>query len=169
MIVKLNEQETKEIAQKEWQDKGMQEHLIKNYDYYKTEDGLVFEVRKVSKLCIDTTIYYDDELPEDKIPTANYENFILENRRNCNRYEHYKEVVERNQTLYFCKNNNLVYIDYEYGLRDVIDIVREITKEEALEILDIFKKRREAYWTRLDRYYKRYGKHIHCRGYWVNR
>ena len=36
MIVKLNEQETKEIAQKEWQDEGMQEHLLKTYDYYKT-------------------------------------------------------------------------------------------------------------------------------------
>lgn len=163
MIVKLNKEETKEIAQKEWKSEKMQEHLIKTYDYYKTEDGLVFEITKASKLRIDTTIYYDDELPEDKIPTANYHTFILENRHNCNRYEHYKEVIEQNKTLYFCRNNNLVYIDYQYGLRDILNIVREITKEEALEILEIFKKQREDYLIRLDRYYKRYSKHITCR------
>ena len=169
MIVKLNEIETREVAEKEWKDKGMQEHLIKTYDYYKTDDGLIFEITKPSKLGMTTTIWYDDELPDDEVPTACYENFVLENGHNCNRYDCYKEQIERNNPLYFCNNNNLVYIDYEYRYGDVRNIVRQITKEEEKEILEIFKKQKEDYLVRLERYFKRYNKHIHARGYWVNR
>ena len=169
MIVKLNEVETKEIAKKEWNCERMQEHLIKTYDFYKTEDGLVLEITKPSKLGMTTTIWYDDELPEEEVPTACYENFVLENNYNCNRYDCYKEQIERNNPLYFCSNNNLVYIDYEYRYGDVRNIVREITKEEEQELLEIFKKQKEDYLVRLERYFKRYSKHIHARGYWVNR
>lgn len=66
-ITKLNEKETKELAKKEWQDERMQEYLIKSYDFYKTNDGIIIEIEKASHLSINKTIWYDDELPADEI------------------------------------------------------------------------------------------------------
>lgn len=169
MIIRLDEKESREVAKKEWKSEKMQEHLIKTYDFYKTEDGLVLEITKPSKLGMTTTIWYDDELPDDEVPSASYENFILENQHNCNRYDCYKEQIERNNPLYFCKNNSFAYIDYEYRWGDVRDIIREVTEDEKIELLEIFKNQKEEYLKRLDRYFKRYSKHIHARGYWVNR
>lgn len=169
MIRKLNEQESREVAKREWANETMQDWLLKTHDYYKTDDGLVLEVTKAGKLGMATTIWYDDELPEDEVPSASYHNFILENQHNCNRYDCYKEQVERNNPLYFCQNNSLVCIDYEYRLGDVRNIIRVVTKDEELEILEIFKKQKDDYLKRLDKYFKRYNKHIHARGYWRNR
>mgnify|MGYP003298849021 CR=1 FL=1 len=78
LITKLTEEETKELARKAWASERMQEYLIKNYDFYKTNDGIIIEIEKASHLSIEKTIWYDDELPEDERPSASYENFILE-------------------------------------------------------------------------------------------
>ena len=175
-ITKLNEEETKELAKKEWHDERMQEYLIKNYDFYKTNDGIIIEIEKASHLSINKTIWYDDELPADEIPSASYENFILENEHHCNRYDNYlKELNQKTTTFYFCNQGNPTsYIDYDryedvYHYGKLRYSVREITKEEMEEILQLYKERKEAYLKRLERYYKRYGNHIHTNGYWRDR
>lgn len=170
-IKKLNEDETKELAKKEWQDERMQEYLIKNYDFYKTNDGIIIEIEKPSHLSISKTIWYDDELPADEIPTASYENFILNNERNCNRYDCYSEELKRNTKFYFCNQGNIAsYIDYDlFRTGDIRGIIREITAEEMQEILQLYKERKEIYLKRLERYFKRYGNHIHAEGYWRDR
>lgn len=172
LITKLTEEETKELARKEWASERMQEYLIKNYDFYKTNDGIIIEIEKASHLSIEKTIWYDDELPADEIPSASYENFILENIHHCNRYEHYTEEINRGTKLYFCNQGNVTsYIDYNrYYYDDNINgKIREITKEEMEEILQLYKERKDAYLKRLERYYKRYGNHIHTSGYWRDR
>ena len=99
-----------------------------------------------------------DELPADKIPSASYENFILENEHHCNRFDKYTEEIKRGTKFYFCNQGNVGSY-----------IVREITKEEMEEILQLYKERKEAYLKRLERYFKRYGNHIHTNGYWRDR
>ena len=169
-LKKLNEQETMELAQKEWSTEGMQKYLFQTYDFYKTNDGLIFEVQKANKLGINKTIWYDDELPTENIPRANFDNFVLNNTYNCDKYIYYAEEFNKNTKFYFCKNNsNISYIDYEYRQSGVDNIIREISKEEMQEILGIYKQQRDAYINRLEKYYKRYGQHITSRGYWVNR
>ena len=171
-IRKLNEEETKELAKKEWKDERMQEYLIKNYDFYKTNDGIIIEIEKASHLSINKTIWYDDELPENERPSASYENFILENIHHCNRYEHYTQEIKKGKKFYFCNQGNVgSYIDYNryYYCDDIQGKIREITKEEMEEILQLYKERKEAYLKRLERYFKRYGNHIHTNGYWANR
>lgn len=176
LITKLNEKETMEHAQKEWKDKRMQEYLIKNYDYYKTTDGIIIEIEKASHLPMNKTIWYDDELPENEIPSASYENFILENEHNCNRYDCYlDELNKKTTTFYFCNQGNPTsYIDYDryedvYHYGKLRYSIREITAEEMEEILQLYKEQKEAYLKRLERYYKRYGNHIHAKGYWRDR
>lgn len=174
-IRKLNEEETKELAKKEWKDERMQEYLIKNYDFYKTNDGIIIEIEKASHLSINKTIWYDDELPENERPSASYENFILENEHHCNRYDRYTEEIKRRTKFYFCNQGNPIsYIDYDsyqdtYHYGNLRYSIREITKEEMEEILQLYKERKENYLKRLERYYKRYGNHIHTNGYWRDR
>lgn len=170
LIKKLNEKEAMEVAKKEWHDERMQEYLVKKYDFYKTNDDIIIEVEKASSLSIDKTIWYDDELPAEMIPTACFETFILENIHHCNRYDCYSEELKRNSKFYFCNQGNTTsYIDYDRGLRDVVGIIREIKPQEMEEILQIYKERKENYLIRLERYFKRYGNKISVQGYWRDR
>jgi hypothetical protein len=176
LIKELTQEEKIDFAKKEWKDISMQEYLLKNYDYYKTSDNIIIEIEKPSHLSIRKTIWYDDELPAEEIPTASYENFILNNEKNCNRYDCYlEELNKKTTTFYFCNQGNVVsYIDYDryedvYHYGKLRYGLREITKEEMDEILKLYKEQKEAYLKRLERYYKRYSDHIYTEGYWRDR
>lgn len=177
LIKKLSIEEVKDLASKEGhEDERMQEYLVNNYDYYKTTDEIIIEIEKPKHLSINKTIWYDDELPADEIPSASYENFIYANRHNCNRYKYYSEEISRKGTkFYFCKqDSNIGYIDYDryedyYNYGKCRYSIREITKEEMQEILQLYKTQKEEYLKRLERYFKRYGKHISAQGYWRDR
>ena len=175
LIKELTEEEKIELAKKERQSERMQDYLLKNYNFYKTNDGIIFEIEKASHLSINKTIWYDDELPENERPSASYENFILENEHHCNRYDCYKQLIKKKTPFYFCKQlSNISYIDYAtyndiFNYGGVKFAKREITKEEIEEILQLYRERKEAYLKRLERYYKRYGNHIHTNGYWRDR
>lgn len=54
-FILLNEEETREIAKQLWDSPKMQDFLIEKYDFYKTKDGLIFELEKVKKISIDKT------------------------------------------------------------------------------------------------------------------
>lgn len=167
-LKKLNEREVKEVVKKIWEDFKMREWTEKNYDFYKTEDELIIEVKKAKNLCIRKTIWYDDELPEEEIPNANLENFISYNEYNCNRYDFYKEYFDKSEKFYFIKNDETVFIDYKdiYGEKNII---REIKEDEKQDILEIYKNQKEQYIERLKKYFSKYNKYIRAEGYWRNR
>ena len=48
-------------------------------------------------------------------------------------------------------------------------VVREMTQNELQDILTIYKKQKEDYNTRLEKYFARYKDHICTCGYWANR
>jgi hypothetical protein len=157
-LTKLSIEEAKELARKEWQHERMQEYLIKKYDFYKTEDGIIIEVQKANSLSINKTIWYDDELPKDEIPSRCLDNFIWENQHNCNRFDCYNREFNNSTKFYFCNQGNATsYIDYDaFRTGDVRCVIREITKEEMEDILSIYKEQKENYIKRLEKYFKRY-------------
>ena len=158
--------------------KSMQEYLLKTYEYYKTKDNLVIEIRKASNLSLNKTMYYDDEYDA---PQVNFENFKEYNKHNCNKYDYYSEIAKNfdYKKLYFCeqadfKNNKNVYMriaEYDDGWKapKYEKVVREMTQNELQDILTIYKKQKEDYNTRLEKYFARYKDHIYTCGYWANR
>ena len=168
---KANSEETKKIAKKEWEnDFKMQDFLIKKYDYYFTKDNLILEVEKFNNLSISKDFYYDDETDA---PEKNLENFIDNNKYNCNYYDSYIEELNRSKLtkFNFCENTNVcVYVNilrtYEEKSQN---FVREITNDEMQDILAIYKEQKERYIERITKYFNRYNKNISCIGYWANR
>lgn len=156
-----------EIAKLQWDRQDMQDYLIKNYDFYLTEDKMIIEIEKASKLSITKELYYDDEY---EAPQVNFDNFLEYNKHNCNRYDYYNS--EQNTQFYFCKQNaHCVYIDKfdNYNMLEPLSSIRAVTQEEFEDILEIYKKQKEQYLERLQKYFTRYGKHIRTHGYWANR
>ncbi len=166
-LKKATPEQALEIAKLEWNTQDMQDYLIKNYDFYLTEDKMIIEIEKASKLSITKELYYDDEYDA---PQVNFDNFLEYNKHNCNRYDYYNS--ERNTQFYFCKQNaNCVYIDKfaNYNMFEPLSSIREVTQDEFDDILEIYKKQKEQYLERLQKYFTRYGKHISTHGYWANR
>lgn len=168
------EDEKIEIVKADWKDEKMQAWLLKNYDYYITSDNHALEIEKPSKLSINKTIWYDDELPDDEAPKVNLQNFLYYNEKNCNHYDCYAEQHDRQHKFYLCEGNSrkLAYIDYDshFGNWDTPkNAIRELTEEEIKDILTIYKKQKDDYTERLKRYYNRYSNQIYACGYWVNR
>jgi hypothetical protein len=49
------------------------------------------------------------------------------------------------------------------------EIVRELLADEKQDILELYKRQKEGYIKRLERYWKRYRNNIRTHGYWANR
>lgn len=183
-LKKLDSEEVKELAKKLWDSERMQKYIIETYDFYKTFDGLILELEKVNKITIDKTMWYDDETEG---PEENEANFILYNQsnapgRNLDAYLEEKEKLQKNgcasgaydyNGIYFVSINykhdymvNCNWFDYsnnKHGFK------RYLTEEEQKEFITLIEERKTQYNERLKKYYKRYGQHVHARGYWVNR
>nr|DAT76249.1 MAG TPA: hypothetical protein [Caudoviricetes sp.] len=173
-LTPLTEEEKINFAKSEWQDPKMQDFILKQYNYYKTTDGFIFEIEKASKLSITKTLYYDDEYDA---PEINFENFEWHNKFNCNKYDHLKEKAEHEYNkFYFAINGNLknVYVnvmnDWEFKENQFCEkITRELTADEKQDILTLYKQQKDEYTTRLQKYWNKYKNHITTYGYWANR
>lgn len=180
-MIKLNKEESLNIAKTLWDSPKMQNYLIDKYDFYKTEDNLILELEKVNKISITKELYYDDE---EDAPEVTETNFIIYNRhnipgRNIEEYLKEKENLQNNgcaigmydyKGIYFTtnytNNNQIVTCDWH---NEHYNFKRYLTKEEQEEYINLMKDRKEEYLTRLKKYFKRYGKNITTHGYWVNR
>ena len=172
-LKELNDEERKNFAKSEWQDEKMQEWLIKNYDFYKTTDGYIFEVEKASKLSIVKKLYYDDEY---EAPQVNYENFEDANKYKCNKFNYFSEKADKQYIkFYFAINGNLknVYVEdldeWELNERPHNEILRELTADEKYDVVALYKKQKDEYAERLKKYWNKYKNHITTCGYWANR
>jgi hypothetical protein len=102
-LKELTEEEKVEFAKSEWKQKSMQDWLIKNYDFYKTVDGNIIEIDKPSKLSLTNELWYDDEY---EAPEINFDNFVEENRHNCNRYDYYLEKANKIYNKFYFVNKS---------------------------------------------------------------
>lgn len=183
-LKKLDSEEVKEVAKKLWNTEKMQQFIIDSYDFYKTSDGLILELEKVSKISITKTLWYDDE-GEDPGKSENV--FLSYNRynvpgRNLEEYLKEKENLQNNgcasgrydyKGIYFIQhyyNNNDIVACNWVDEKDDRYFIRYLTEEETSDFIQIEKERKEKYIERLKKYYKRYGqKYVRSEGYWVNR
>lgn len=178
----LNEDEALEVAKTLWSTPDMQKYLVDKYEFYKTNDDLVIELKKVNKITIDKTMYYDDET---EAPEITENNFIIYNRSNVpehslNNYLEEKEaLITRGcasgrydyKGIYFrlnYNNNDKVVNCNWFDEKDQF-FKRYLTEEEQKDYIDLVKARQDQYIERLKKYFKRYGKHITTYGYWANR
>ena len=176
------DEEIDRIAKEQWQDEHMQEYVKKNYNFYMLKDGYYLELQKPNKYSINKTMWYDDETEG---PEENETNFVLYNLRMRDPARHvaeYKENLERLKNhcgasgLY---DYNGLYLISFYKTEKKVDVgffyekkgkfIRYLTKEEQEDYLNILEYNKQAYIERLKKYFKRYGKHVHASGYWVNR
>lgn len=183
-LKKLNPEELEELAKIIWSAEDMQKYLINTYDFYKTNDGLIIELQKTNKIAIDREMWFDDET---EAPEVTEKNFIIYNRsnvpgRNLEAYLEEKEKLENNgcasgrydyNGIYFISKNYkhdfLVSCNWYDDEQSKRNIKRYLTEEETADYIELMKERKEEYIERLKKYFKRYGKHVHARGYWVNR
>lgn len=182
-ITLLNEDETKEIAKKLWDNDEMQKYIISKYDFYRFNDGLIIELEKVKKISIDKTFYYDDEFEAPEITEKNFINYNMKNdpARGLENYLKEKESLFKNgcaSGMYDYKN--IYLITHYYNNDDVVDFnwfdekderyfKRYLTNEEEKEFIKLMFERKEQYIDRLKKYFKKYSNKIYAMGYWANR
>lgn len=172
-LTPLTEEEKINFAKSEWQNQKMQDYILTTYNYYKTVDGLIFEIEKASKLSITKKIYYDDETEQ---PQVNFENFKLENEHHANKFDYLEEKAKSEYNkFYFIINGSLknvcveVLDGWELKERPHKEIIRELTADEKQDILTLYKQQKDEYTTRLQKYWNKYKDHITTYGYWANR
>lgn len=183
-LKKLIPEEVGELAKKLWQTEDMQKYIVNTYDFYKTQDGLIIELQKTNKIAIDKTMWYDDETEGPDVNEKNFINYNNSNMpgRNLDAYLQEKENLKINgyasgrydyNGIYFVGINykqdylvNCDWFDYDNNKRD---FKRYLTIEEQEDFIKLTEERKQQYIERLKRYFKRYGQHVHARGYWVNR
>lgn len=170
----LTDEEAKAYACREWAKAEMQNFILQQNNYYKTNDGLIIEIQKASKLSINKTMYYDDEY---EAPQINFDNFADYNRHNCDKYTRYSELAEHEANkFYFAKNGNagnyivVVSNAWDYAEDNArYNFTRELTEQEKTDILALYKQQKDEYTARLQRYWNKYQKHISTYGYWADR
>lgn len=182
-FILLNEEETREIAKKLWDSPKMQDFLIEKYDFYKTKDGLIFELEKVKKISIDKTFYYDDEFEAPEITEKNFIQYNMKNdlARGLENYLEEKEKLVKHgcasgkydyRNIYFItqyyNNNNIVNFNWFDG-KDERYFKRYLTNEEENDFIKLMFERKNQYIERLKKYFKKYNSKITTYGYWANR
>ena len=183
-LKKLIPEEVEELSKKLWNTPDMQKYIVNTYDFYKTQDGLIIELQKTNKIAIDKTMWYDDETDGPDVNEKNFINYNNSNMpgRNLDAYLQEKENLKINgcasgrydyNGIYFVGINykqdylvNCDWFDYDNNKRD---FKRYLTIEEQEDFIKLTEERKQQYIERLKKYFKRYGKHVHARGYWVNR
>ena len=170
-ITKEHEQEIIEKAN----EKDFKENAI-----YMFGDGYYFIVEL--KPSIDRTLWYDDEMSE---PKKSLDLFIKHNMSNLRfNFDEWEKQVESLKKDGCCSGKielepffNLNYKDskevylcfYEYfeNSRRNQTTIRNLTKDEIDDILEIAHNLKNDYIERLKKYYNKYG--MSCCGYWANR
>lgn len=181
-LIKLNNEEIRDVAKKLWNDEKMQNYIIDKYEFYKTKDNLIIELEKVNKITIDKTMYYDDEM---EAPIINENNFIIYNRHNIpgRNLEEYLQEKENLNTRGIATGRydykGIYFVAHYYNNDDIVScgwvdekdkyFKRYLTLEEQEDYIKIMRERKEQYIERLKKYFKRYNKNITTYGYWANR
>lgn len=183
-LKKLIPEEVEELSKKLWNTPDMQKYIVNTYDFYKTQDGFIIELQKTNKIAIDKTMWYDDETDGPDVNEKNFINYNNSNMpgRNLDAYLQEKENLKINgcasgrydyNGIYFVGINykqdylvNCDWFDYDNNKRD---FKRYLTIEEQEDFIKLTEERKQQYIERLKKYFKRYGQHVHARGYWVNR
>ena len=176
-------EEVEAIAKEQWESPKMQDYIKKSYDFYILQDNYYLEIEKSNKIGITKTLWFDDEY---EIPKATESLFISENMNlhNPARWlEDYLQEKQRLETtggatgrydykgLYlvcYYKTEKRVDVNCYYD-KDERIFKRYLTPEEQEDYINILKDLKEKYLERLQKYYKRYGQHVHSSGDWVNR
>lgn len=174
---KLEKNEIIEYLENIGESERMIKYYLETYYFYTLKDGLIIKLRK--KPSIDKTLWFDDEY---EIPKLTEKLFIKYNEKNVN--GEYAELDKNDSIKAFliknrCNDNKGVAIqrfqyltDYDEQLRWAKNknyFVRFIENEEIEEYNKICHELKDEYIERLKKYFKRYQKHIYCRGYWTNR
>ena len=96
-LKKLDSEEVQKIAEDLWDTPKMQQYIIDTYDFYKTNDGLVIEFKKVNKISITKELYYYDDTEN---PGTSENVFLSYNRHNVpgRSLEEYLQEKENLQT-----------------------------------------------------------------------
>lgn len=176
-LTELTQEEKTALAQKEWQNKNMQDYLIKTYDFYKTQDEYIIEIEKANKLSITKELYYDDEYDA---PQINFNNFLWENRQAFNKLNYIKEHTKAsNDYLYLIKQNSNIADIMDFTSWEIKDdkfnyfskkiAIRPLTEEEKEDYINILENRNNQFKIRLEKYFNKYKDKITAHGYWANR
>lgn len=154
-------------------DEKMVEYCLKSSIY--VQSGEEFINCGNAKPTIDKTMWYDDETEG---PKATFENFKQYNMSNAPRTVE-EQMEQHNRKPYICNNYYLNAGETTSPLKSVVfrnefndrfnGDERPATEAEIALIKEAIDKARENYFTRLERYWKRYSNKVHAAGYWANR
>lgn len=154
-------------------DEKMVEYCLKSSIYVQSGDEFIN--CGDAKPTINKTMWYDDETTA---PEANFESFKRYNMSNAP--QTVEEQMERhNRKAYICNNYYLRAGETTSKLKSVVfrnelydrfnGDERLATDEEVKLITQAINEARANYFTRLERYWKRYSNKVHAAGYWANR
>ena len=150
---------------------------FKSYLMIKTDDDYVIMLYR--KPTIDSDLWYDDETPTPDVTLDYFKDYNKMNFKYD--YTEYLNNKERFKTDGMCCNfysknllligekNMLCGINYNNSERDNRYFIRELTEDEEQQYLKICDDLKDEYNTRLEKYFNKYRRCIHARGYWVNR
>lgn len=149
---------------------------FKRYNIYMLEDGYHFIVFD-TKWSINTTLWYDDEKEDIGTSFEVFKHYNEMNRQYSkleknNNMQPYFMINYCNNDQELCVCRGAYYSNYENNLNYAKEknlFVRYLTDEEIEQYNTIVDDLNKLYDERLEKYYKKYGKHIQSCGYWVNR
>lgn len=151
---------------------------LKKYDYFKTSDGYIIELRPARAYQISSTIYESDEdasgnyrTAKDIAPTEDDLKalFIADNMRLEGDY-----TPEEWQNLYIstpCFRGSTLRTIYHRQTHQIDqwhDVERRLTWAEIEWLKNYYAEQRKAQTERLERYWKRYRNKIYIHTYWAN-
>jgi len=159
--------ELKKLLEKQWNNEGMVEHCLKSNKYIRIADKWLNIGDK--KPSIRKQFWFDDEKP---IPEPTKELFIRQNLF-LNGPEPYELTNRYHEPLVIIPNYWDDRTDFElcslaYG-NDSKGEQIEVTEEMLKKINKARDEIKQDFIKRLERYWKRYSKHVRTTGYWVNR
>ena len=167
----------KEIFQERWVrrngevDQSMVEFCLKNNTYL--DMGTFYLDLGRSKPTIEKDLYYSDEDSSGNYrsaPDINKNIFLNYSMRMNSNRDYIKQLEEEEKDLIFTTQNDYIkaWTVRTYNYREREGYIVATPEQKKLVIAEL-KKSDSKFLTRLERYYKRYGKHIFAHTYWANR
>lgn len=151
---------------------------LKKYDYFKTSDGYVIELRPARAYKIQSTIYESDEdasgnyrTASDIAPTEDdlKRLFIEDNMRldEPTRPEEWQQLYI-SKPMFMNSTLRTIYHRQTHQVDQWHDVERKLTWAEVEWLRNYYAEQRKAMKERLERYWKRYRNKIYIHTYWAN-
>lgn len=163
------------------------EYFFKKYLLIQTKDGYILELDELKHPEIENCMYYDDETPAPSTEFASFKHYNMQYKI----WQHIEKYFDELNNLktngcasgfydykgfwIACYDNETRRSNWEMYDRQCQHTNREnyfaryLTEEEQTDLLKVYEFYKQKYIDRLEKYYKRYGQHIHTWGYWANR